>query len=89
MGSRTLRHSAVLEKDATLPMEANINLDMIGASQLFSNSAINLNHNPWPLLHPSDAYMWFYLQQLANRPSNMLKVTEQGYGLDLTMHPSL
>jgi len=70
-----------LEKDATLPMEANINLDMIGASQLFSNSAINLNHNPWPLLHPSDAYMWFYLQQLANRPSNMLKVTEQGYGL--------
>lgn len=70
-----------LEKDATLPMEANINLDMIGASQLLSNSAINLNHNPWPLLHSTDAYLWFHLQDLANHPSKLLKVTEQGYGL--------
>jgi len=39
MGSEHYGTVQWLEKDATLPMEANINLDMIGASQLFSNSA--------------------------------------------------
>ncbi|WP_018962592.1 DUF4910 domain-containing protein [Coprothermobacter platensis] len=70
-----------LEKDAQMPIEANINLDMIAASQILSGSVINLNHDPWALLHPVDAYLWYYLSRLCENGQNMLKMREEEYGL--------
>ncbi|NPV88182.1 DUF4910 domain-containing protein [Coprothermobacteraceae bacterium] len=63
------------------PLEANINLDMIAASQVMSNSVITLHHNPWSSLHPVDGYLWFHLNQLARESSSSLRLDEAGFVL--------